>query len=103
MARREQALVLESLERRIKRADGVVASGSRGEIALDRQAVSLVSEAHDGEQRSEFERAEACKGHYYQIVEQIANAQASRALIAILFAATPESMHEYDAASGRRR
>jgi hypothetical protein len=103
MARGEQPLVLESLERRIKGADGVVAPGSRSEIALDRQAVSLVSKAHDAEQRGKFERAEACRRHYYQVVEQIADPQASVARVAILFAPTPESMHEYDAASGGGR
>jgi hypothetical protein len=76
MSRGEQTLVFEPLQRRVQRADGVVASGSRSEIAPDGEAVSLVLKPGDREQDGEFERPESCSRHYSQFVEQISAAQA---------------------------
>jgi len=71
MSRGEETLVLESLQRGVQGADGVVAPGSRGEIASDGEAVRLVLEPGYREQGGEFERSESCNRHYSQFVGQI--------------------------------
>lgn len=87
MSRGEQTLVLESLKCRVQSADGVVAPGSRGEIASDGEAVRLVLEAGYREQGGELECSECCSRHYSQIVEQIRVLQVNKQL-----AATPASI-----------
>ena len=48
--RREQTLVLESLQRCVQRADRVVAPSSRNKIASDSQTVRVVLQAGDRQQ-----------------------------------------------------
>jgi hypothetical protein len=81
MARGEQTLVFESLQRGVNSANRVVATGSRCEIAPDGETIGFVSEAGHGEQGGEFERAESCNRHYYQFVGQIRCAQARDQLL----------------------
>ena len=75
MSRGEQALVFESLQRCVQGADGVVALGSRGEIASDGEPVRFVLEPGYREQDDEFECTESCGRHYSQFVGQIRTAQ----------------------------
>ena len=63
MTRAEQPFILESLQRGIEGADRVVTPRSTGQVATDRQPVSLVVQAGDREHGDEFERAERGSGH----------------------------------------
>jgi hypothetical protein len=53
----QQALVLEALQRRVDRADGVLASRSLREISANRQAVRVLIEASNGKKGRELEGA----------------------------------------------
>lgn len=53
--RGDQSFLLESLQRRVNGANRVVAPRPVAEIRPDREAIGVVLEAGDGEQRSELQ------------------------------------------------
>jgi hypothetical protein len=57
-ARCQQSLILQSLQRRIDRADRVFSTRSFCEVATDGETVGFFAEAGDGEQGCELEGAE---------------------------------------------
>jgi hypothetical protein len=53
--RLEQTLVLESLERGIHCANGIIAADARGELSANREPVCVVLEVRDRQQGGELE------------------------------------------------
>ena len=70
-SRFQQPFVLESLERVVHSPDRVIAAGSRHEITPDFEAVRIVAEPSNREQRGELEASWYRCWHKFNLVEQI--------------------------------